>query len=140
MGVAVDGHHLNLHCLVIGDQVVMTPMFMGAEPTHAPFGKYAGTRVFEAEELAALSFVRGLTNDQAVLLRSNERTDLPHAGWRTPEDHVQAQAFSDNLVLACEGLRAHQLTRNQQQELLGLIEVYVGRMRPGHDRVRMAEV
>src|SRR5207302_1912389 len=46
-GWQLDGHHLNLHCFVLGDQLVMTPLFTGSEPTLATSGKYAGTRLFE---------------------------------------------------------------------------------------------
>ena len=49
-GWQIDGHHLNINCFVLGDQLVMTPAFMGSEPVLARFGKYAGTRVFAAEE------------------------------------------------------------------------------------------
>ena len=31
-GWQIDGHHLIVNCLVLGDQVVLTPMFMGSEP------------------------------------------------------------------------------------------------------------
>ena len=63
-GWQIDGHHLNVNCLVIGDQVVMTPAFFGSEPTWATTGKYAGTRVFDAEEQAGLAFMRGLSAAQ----------------------------------------------------------------------------
>jgi Protein of unknown function (DUF3500) len=134
-GWQIDGHHLNLHCLVLGDQVVMTPMFMGSEPTHAPSGKYAGTRVFEAEEQAALAFMRGLSDAQlgAAGVRADE-----YAGVN--EGRIQGGALHDNLQLAYAGLSAAILSPRQQGQLLELIEVYVGRMRSGHDRVRMAEV
>ncbi len=33
-GWQLDGHHLNLHCFVLGDQMVMTPAFLGTEPCH----------------------------------------------------------------------------------------------------------
>ena len=45
-GWQIDGHHLNLNCFVLGDQLVLTPAFMGSEPVLARFGKYQGTRVF----------------------------------------------------------------------------------------------
>lgn len=45
-GWQIDGHHLNVNCFVLGDQLVLTPNFMGSEPVLARFGKYAGTRVF----------------------------------------------------------------------------------------------
>ena len=51
-GWQIDGHHLIVNCFVLGDQIVMTPMFMGSEPVAADEGPYAGTRVFQAEERA----------------------------------------------------------------------------------------
>src|SRR3990170_6714214 len=42
-----DGHHLIINYFVLGDQVVVTPSFLGAEPVRAVSGKYAGLRAFE---------------------------------------------------------------------------------------------
>ncbi len=53
-GWQIDGHHLNVNCFLLGNQVVMTPTFMGSEPVAIDIGKYAGTRVFQAEESAGL--------------------------------------------------------------------------------------
>jgi hypothetical protein len=134
-GWQLDGHHLILNCLVVRDQVVMTPMFMGSEPTHAPTGKYAGTRVFEAEEQAALKFMRGLS---AAQRDSAEVRPVEHA--HVNEGRIQGGALRDNLQLPYEGLSAAVLAPRQQAQLLELIDVYVGRTRSGHDRVRMTEV
>ena len=49
-GWQLDGHHLIINCFILKDQMALTPMFMGSEPTVADSGQYAGTRVFEAEE------------------------------------------------------------------------------------------
>jgi hypothetical protein len=138
-GFQFDGHHLNLNCLVLGDQIVLTPAFLGSEPTVAPSGKYAGTRVFEAEEQQALAFMRGLSEAQhnaAVVSGSH----LPEGRVHPTEGSIQGGALRDNLRLPYEGLAAHLLTHRQQDELLELIEVYVGRLRPGHDAIKMAEV
>ncbi len=35
-GWQLDGHHLIVNCFVLGDQVVMTPLFMGSEPVAVP--------------------------------------------------------------------------------------------------------
>lgn len=142
-GWQLDGHHLNVNCLVLRDQVVMTPMFMGSEPTYAPIGAYAGTRVFEAEEQAALDFMRGLSDaqrEQAVLYTSIRSTEVSNPRWAPTADRIQTGAQRDNAQLAYEGLRVDGLSSTQREQLLALIEVYVGRMRSGHDRVRMAEV
>ena len=41
-GWQLDGHHLIVNYFVLGDQVVMTPTFLGSEPTVASEGKYKG--------------------------------------------------------------------------------------------------
>ncbi|MCA1647194.1 MAG: DUF3500 domain-containing protein [Chloroflexi bacterium] len=134
-GWQLDGHHLILNCLVLRDQVVMTPMFMGSEPTHAASGKYAGTRAFDAEEQAALAFMRGLSDAQ-----QSTANVQPNEYQHVNEGRIQAGALRDNLQLAYAGLPAAVLSARQQGQLLELIEVYVGRMPSGHDRLRMAEV
>lgn len=129
-GWQIDGHHLIINCFVLGDQIVMTPMFMGSEPVFAETGKYAGTRVFAAEEQAGLTLMRALTKEQRT--KAILSPDLP--------EEVFTAAFRDNLELNYEGIRCDELSSAQQELLLGLIETYVGRIRPGHDRVKMEEV
>jgi hypothetical protein len=77
----MDGHHLNINTFVLGDQMVMTPTFLGSEPVYAKSGKYAGTRVFKAEEEQGLAVIQALSADQrnkAVLAR-----DLPREPFTT---------------------------------------------------------
>jgi hypothetical protein len=129
-GWQIDGHHLIVNCFVLGDQVVLTPMFMGSEPTEAEAGRYAGTRVFEAEERDGLALVRSLNpvqRDRTILAR-----ELP--------GDVFTVAFRDNFELRDEGIAYGELGTGQQRLLRDLIDVYVGRIRPGHARVRMEEV
>ncbi len=96
-GWQLDGHHINLHCFVLGDQMVLTPAFLGAEPCHIKTGQLTGLRVFEAEERNGLAMVRSLSDDQAqegdpVFVdpprRRPARTRCPHrrpdAGGRVP--------------------------------------------------------
>ena len=49
-GWQIDGHHLVINYFVLGDQVVMTPTFMGAEPARAMSGKYKGNDVLQQEQ------------------------------------------------------------------------------------------
>jgi hypothetical protein len=44
-GWQIDGHHLIINYFVLGDQVVMSPVFIGSEPVHATSGKFKGTIV-----------------------------------------------------------------------------------------------
>jgi hypothetical protein len=56
----IDGHHLCINCTIIGDQVVLTPAFMGSEPCQVFSGPLAGTMVFTAEERAGVGLIRSL--------------------------------------------------------------------------------
>ena len=60
-GWQIDGHHLNVNGFVLGDQLVLTPNFMGSEPVLAHFGKYRGTRVFAAEEEEGYALMRAFS-------------------------------------------------------------------------------
>jgi hypothetical protein len=142
-GWQIDGHHLIVNCFVLGDQLVMTPMFMGSEPTSVDGGIYAGTRAFEAEEQLGLAFAQSLSTDQrdeAVLFHTTRHTELPVSRWHPTEGRIQARALRDNLELPYEGLAADRLNSSQRERLLELIDVYVGRMRPGHSQLKMEEV
>jgi hypothetical protein len=129
-GWQIDGHHLIVNCLVLGDQIVMTPMFMGSEPVAAEEGPYAGTRVFRAEEQQGLDLACALTPEQRR--RAIVATELP--------GEVFTAAFRDNFELTYEGVRYGELSSAQQRLLLDLLDTYVGRLRPGHAGPRLAEV
>ena len=129
-GWQIDGHHLIINCLVLGSQLVATPMFMGSEPVAVDVGKYAGTRVFEAEERAGVTLARSLTQEQ--LSRALISDDLPGDVFTT--------AFRDNFELRYEGVRYDDLASGQQALLLGLIGTYLSRMRPADAEAKMGEV
>jgi hypothetical protein len=142
-GWQLDGHHLNLHCFVLGDQLVMTPAFFGAEPCHITSGPFAGARVFEPEERSGLALVRSLSDDQArraILYPSILTADLPPDRTAPIDGQMMAGAFWDNRRLEYEGLRADEMTDGQRRLLGQLIETYIGLTRDGHAEVKMAEV
>lgn len=131
-GWQIDGHHLVVNVFVLGDQVVMNPVFMGAEPTVAPEGTdYAGLAVLQPEQDKGLAFVRSLDADQqAVAIVSPSKSG----------EDLKAGAFSDNAVVPDEGIVATDLTDDQQTELLALIEEWVNNLRDEHAALKMEEV
>lgn len=130
-GWQLDGHHLVINYFVLGDQVVMTPTFMGSEPVSAATGQYAGTVVLQAEQDKGLAFMQSLDAEQrAQATLEPDKT----------QNHAQAQQYRDNLVLAYEGLRATELSDAQRAQLLDVVAEYVGNMDDGHARIRMDEV
>ncbi len=130
-GWQLDGHHLIINYFVLGDQVVMTPTFMGSEPVRADAGRYAGTVVLQDEQDKGLALLGALDEGQrARAILQPEKTG----------NNAVAQAFRDNLVLDYAGLPARDLTEAQRAQLLDLVAEYVGNMTEGQARVRMEDV
>ena len=125
-----DGHHLIINYFVLGDQVVVTPTFLGAEPVHATTGKYAGLRAFKADEDLGLAFARTLSDTQ--------RSRAVIAAETSGEDFTTA--FRDNLELNYTGIGYDKLSNSQHDLLLNLVEYHLSRMRAGHAQIKMAEV
>jgi len=129
-GWQIDGHHLIVNCFILGDQMVLTPNFMGSEPVEAKFGKYQGTRVFKDEEDKGYALMSALSAEQQARAR---------IGMELPFD-VYCTAFNDNRVLPDEGIRYGDMTAEQRERLMDLIGLYTGRIRPGHAEIRFDEV
>ncbi|HEX9453902.1 MAG TPA: DUF3500 domain-containing protein [Candidatus Binatia bacterium] len=125
-----DGHHLIINYFVLGDQVVATQTFLGAEPVHATTGKYAGVRAFKGDEDRGLALFRTLSAEQ--------RAKTVIAPDTAGEDFTTA--FRDNLELDYAGIRFSDLSTTQHPLLLALVEYHVGRMGVGHAKVKVDEV
>ena len=142
-GWQIDGHHLIVNCFVLGDQVVVTPMFMGSEPVVAETGIYQGTSVLQTEQNAGLAFINALRPDQreqAILYDSILSTVLPPERGIGADGRVQTAAFRDNIQLPYEGLPARELTAGQREGLLQLAALYTGKLRQGHAEVWLETV
>ena len=59
-GWQLDGHHLIINYFVLGDQVVVTPLFVGSEPVVATLGKYQGVAILQDEQQLGLEMLRSL--------------------------------------------------------------------------------
>ncbi len=130
-GWQLDGHHLVINYFVLGDQVVMSPVFMGGEPIITKSGKYKGNTLFQDEQNLGLAFMQSLTpaqQKQALLSPFKEH------------HNNKAEAFRDNLTLDYEGLMMRDLPAEKQEQLLFLVSQYIENMREGHREIRMEEV
>ncbi len=130
-GWQLDGHHVIINYFVLGEQVVMTPLFVGSEPVVAEAGKYAGTAILQEEQDAGLGMIRALDDTQ------RERAILQLG---KDANNNLTEAFKDNVVLDYAGVPAASFTSHQRERLLGLIRLFIGNMREGHAEIRMQEV
>ena len=125
-----DGHHVNVNCVYVGDQMTLTPSFLGAEPVHAAGGRYAGTTVFRAEEAVGEELFTSLTPAQ--------RTSAVIAD--VMPDDLFVGAFRDNFELNYQGLRLAELGPAQRRTAVDLVRLYVDRAPAAHAQVRMDQV
>lgn len=130
-GWQLDGHHLVINFFVLGDQVVMSPVFMGSEPARADSGKYAGTSVLGDAQDRGLALLRSFNDAQ-------QQMAVVETG-KTGNSSL-AEAFRDNVDLEYAGIPGALMSAAQRDELLALIRLYVGNLRDGHAAVKMSEV
>jgi hypothetical protein len=129
-GWQLDGHHVCVNCVFVGDQMVITPTFLGAEPVIAESGKYQGTTAFRREESVARDLFAGLSQDQRKLAVIAEK--MPR--------ELFVGAFRDNFELEYIGLPFGELAGAQRTLAGELLDLYIGRARVGHAQARKAEV
>ena len=130
-GFKLEGHHLIVNYFVLGDQVVMTPLFVGSEPVRATSGKYKGIEILQKEQNDALHLLNALTPEQ--------RNQAIFSFSKTGNNNL-TEAFKDNVIIDYAGLRTKDLAAAEKQSFRDLIHLYISNMDDGHTRVKMDEV
>jgi hypothetical protein len=130
-GWQIDGHHLIINYFVIGDQVVMSPTFMGSEPVKATSGKYTGVSILGNEQDLGLEFMQSLppNQQQAALI-----------GAKEGRSENLAEMFRDNITVPFAGLAADGLSKAHRDKLMELIHLYVGNINNDHSKIKLDEV
>jgi hypothetical protein len=130
-GWQLQGHHAIINYFVLGDQIVMTPLFVGSEPVRATSGNYKGVEVLQQEQNEGLGMLQALSDAQ----RGKAVLNFSKTG-----NNNLTEAFKDNVVLDYAGLRTNDLTTQARGRLRDLLNLYVSNMDDGHARVKMDEV
>ena len=136
------GHHLCLNCRFIGSQMVLTPVFMGAEPHAIDVGPLAGIAVFEPEESGGLQLMQSLPMDlqqQAQLYTQKRDPAMPAGRVAFGDELTLTGAFQDNRIIPEEGLCARAMPAAQQAQLLALMHTYLAYLPQGPRAARMRE-
>lgn len=130
-GVRVEGHHVSLHLAVIkGRFVSSTPTFLGANPAEVRSGPKKGSRALAAEEDAARALLESLGPEQ----RREAIVD------ESPYGDIVSRNGSKVDPLDARGIAFARLTPPQQQQLLALVEIYAGTMKPKLAEERLAKI
>lgn len=130
-GWQLDGHHLVINYFLLGDQIVMSPVFMGGEPIITTSGKYKGNTLFQDEQNLGLAFM------QSLPLEQQKMASLSAAKIK---DNNRSEAFKDNAIVNYEGLPFSMLSEAHKMTLLLLVNQYINNMREGHRQIKMEEI
>jgi hypothetical protein len=130
-GWKLEGHHAIVNYFVLGDQVVMTPLFIGSEPARATSGKYKGIEILQREQNDGLGLLLSLPEQQ----RKQAVLNFSKTG-----NNNLTEAFKDNVVIDYAGLRTNELPAPVRESFRDLIHLYVSNMDEGHTQVKMDEV
>jgi Protein of unknown function (DUF3500) len=129
-GFQLDGHHVNVNWVAVGDQLVMTPTFLGAEPTVVRNGPHRGIRLFQDEFADACALFGTLSEAQ--------REGAIVADELMPE--LFAGPFRDNLEIGYAGIPVAEMTELQRDLLLKVVSDFTGLLPPGHGVLRLREI
>jgi hypothetical protein len=131
-GFQVDGHHVAFNFFVLGDQLSITPAFLGAEPPVAPDGTInVGLSILQPKQDAGLAFVQTLNADQ--LKKAVISADKVN-------DDMLASAFSDNVQIPYAGLGTAEMTADQRTALMGVVALYANDMEGAHAAVWLPNI
>jgi hypothetical protein len=120
-GWQLDGHHLALNFTVAGDEVSVTPAFMGTDPAEIRDGPHAGWRVLADEDDLGRALFDSLNSKQREKALLSEEA---------PRD-IFAGAGNRDQITEVRGLPASEMTPEQRALLVRLILVYMQNVKPG---------
>jgi hypothetical protein len=142
-GWQLMGHHVDVHCVFVGTQLVLAPVFLGAEPAVGQAGRYAGLRAFDEETDRGLALRRALSTHQEDRFLQGDSmlaADLPPELAGPFDGRHLGGAGRDNLVLPPVGIAGDELAIDQQRLLVELIKVYLDRLPAKHAAEKLQQV
>jgi hypothetical protein len=142
-GWQLFGHHLCMNCLIIGQQMVISPVFMGAEPNIIDEDSETGTEIFTEQEAAGLAIMASLEEAmraQVLVTTDLSCSTLPHWRYHRADQRHLGGAFQDNRTIPYEGALVSTFSPSQQELVRHVIRLSLDYLPAGALRARMADV
>lgn len=137
------GHHLGLNLTVCGQDNVLTPSFVGVQPSEYTLDQAGDLSAFEPASLLPAGTIRpmGDENDLAFeLINVLDAQQQEEAILDYEVSELVLGAGEDGRVLEPEGLPASEMDAGQQAMLLDLIRQWVGIVDDQTAEARMSEI
>ena len=137
------GHHLGLNLTVSGEDNVLTPSFVGVQPSEYTLDEAGDLTAFEPASVLDGGTVRpmGAENDEAFeLMNALDAQQQEEATLDYEVSDLVLGPGEDGRVLEPEGIPASEMTADQQALLLDLVREWVGIANEGAAEARMSEI
>jgi hypothetical protein len=143
-GWQLYGHHCAVNCLVVEGRMVLSPVFLGAEPDEIDAGPHAGLRDLFADRVGlGRRLMAALTDEQratATVYAQMVDPAMPEGRVHPGDERHLAGAFQDNRVIPFEGVRVADLPADAQRQALAIAESFVRLLPEGPRRARLREI
>jgi len=117
-GFKFAGHHISINLSAVGDHFSVTPFFLGTDPAEVHTTKYAGMRFLSKEEDYGFQLINSLSEQQKAVATLSK--DVPQDIITNPQ--------SEQRITTYEGIKASDLTPEQQKFLKYIIEEYINNL------------
>lgn len=122
------GHHITLCVLVVGFQMVISPVFRGCEPNVIDAGEHSGVTLFNEEMRLATNMMALLTDEekrQVIVYDRLDHPDMPEGFPHPADGRNLAGAYEDNRIIPYTGAVVGSFSAEAQQAVLALIEEFL---------------
>lgn len=143
-GWQLFGHHCAVNCLVVEGRMVVSPVFLGAEPDEIDAGPHAGLRDVFADRIdLGLQLMVALPEGQrraAVVFEQMVDPAMPPGRVHPGDERHLAGAFQDNRVIPFEGIRVADMPADAQRAAVRIAESFVRLLPEGPRAARLREI
>jgi hypothetical protein len=143
-GWQLFGHHAAVNCLVVEGRMVVSPVFLGAEPDEIDAGPHAGLRDVFADRIElGTALMAALPDEQrrtAIVFEQLVDPAMPPGRVHPGDERHLAGAFQDNRVIPFEGIRVADMPEAAQEKALQIAEAFLRLLPEGPRAARMREL
>ena len=138
------GHHLCLNCFFVGGQMVVSPIFMGAEPNIIDSGPHIGTKLFTTQEQVGLALMQSLSPElhakAQIFEHMHDEPTKPKGRWHPADGLHLGGAFQDNRIVPYEGIPMDALNERQRSQLLEVADAFLDVLPDGPRARRLEQI
>jgi hypothetical protein len=142
-GWSLYGHHVAISVLVVGEQMVVSPVFLGAEPNIIDEGPHRGVQLFRDQDQLALELLRGLpagVREKVVLFADKLDAAIPEGRVVFGDELHLAGMFQDNRVIPPEGVPAAEFPEGSRAQLMDLAALFVDHLPDGPLHAQLSRI